>query len=265
VKLILLLADPFSTPISKMLPLFNRGFPQTPIIGGMASAAAKPGDNRLLYNGRVLEQGAVGLLMSGRIDVQCTVSQGCRPIGKPLVITKSQRHVVQQLSGRNALEVVQEMVRKLSAEDRQLVQSHGLLVGRVINEYKSRFGRGDFLIRSISGVDEESGYIGVADTAVRTGQTVQFQVRDKQTAEQDLAFLLEAQKLHGQAGAALLFSCNGRGTRLFDEPDTDARILRQALGPVPLVGCFAAGEIGPVGEENFLHGHTVSLVTFRAQ
>ncbi len=264
-KLVTLLADPFSTPIMKLLPLFNRGFAGVPVVGGMASAGRRPGENRLLMNGRVLEQGAVGLVFSGPIRVHCTVSQGCRPIGRPWVITRSKRHVVQELGGRNALEVAQEVVQGLNAEERAQVQTFGLQVGRVINEYKPHFGRGDFLIRSINGVDESTGSIGIADAAVRVGQTIQFHLRDRHTAREDMALLLQGQRLHGEAAGALLFSCNGRGTRLFDEPDTEARLVRDELGDVPLAGCFAAGEIGPVGGENFLHGHTASLVVFRGE
>ncbi len=262
-KLIILLADPFSVPVMKMLPLFNRAFAGVPIVGGMASAGYRPGENRLLCNGRVMDQGAVGLVLTGPIDVRCIVSQGCRPIGRPMVITAAQRHLVRQLGGRNALEVAQEVVRGLDVHERKQVQSHGLYVGRVLNEYKPHFGRGDFLIRSISGIEEASGSIGIADTGVRVGQTIQFHLRDQHTAREDLALLLEGEKLHGPADGALLFSCNGRGTRLFDQPDVEAKLVQDLLGPVPLAGCFAAGEIGPIGEESFLHGHTASLVVFR--
>jgi len=166
--------------------------------------------------------------------------------------------------GRNALAVIQEMLREVPERDTQMVQSNGLLVGRVINEYKGHFGRGDFLIRGVVGVDQEAGYIAIGDPQIRVGQTIQFHVRDQRTAEEDFQLLLEAQKLHGDAGGALLFSCNGRGTRLFDHPDADATMIHHALGDLPLAGFFAAGEIGPVGKENFVHGHTASLVVFRA-
>ncbi|MEX0654973.1 MAG: FIST N-terminal domain-containing protein [Phycisphaeraceae bacterium] len=262
-KAIILLADPFSTPLVKLLPAFNDAFPGVPVVGGMASGAKRPKQNRLLLNGTVLDEGAIGVAIAGDIAVQTTVSQGCRPVGKPLVITKARRHVVQELAGRNALEVVQEMAQELDATDQELIETAGLLVGRVVNEYKSHFGRGDFLIRGLVGVDPKQGYIAIGDPQVRVGQTVQFHVRDQKTAADDFAMLLEAQRLYGPGEGALLFTCASRGSNLFDEPNVDAAAVHAALGEVPMAGFFAAGEIGPLGEDSFVHGHTVSLLVFR--
>ena len=257
------LADPFSTPMAKVIPTFDAVFPGVPLVGGMASAAHKPGENRLVLAGNETRAGAVGVAIGGKVRIDCTVSQGCRPVGRPFVITKNQRHLVKELGGRNALSVLKETLENLSDEDRTLVETHDLLVGRVINEYKDHFGRGDFLLRSLVGYDPDAGYIAIGDPQVRAGQTIQFHVRDKETAREDFALLLEAQELHGPAAGAMLFSCNGRGSRLFGEPHMDASLVHKALGDVPLAGFFAAGEIGPVGRQNFVHGHTASLAVFR--
>lgn len=263
IKAVVLVADSFSTPITQQLPAFAEALPGVPVVGGMASGARQPGGNRLLVNGRVMDKGAIGFTVAGDIDVTCTLSQGCRPIGRPLLITRSKRHVVLELGGRKALDAVTHTLHGLSDEDRTLVRDNGLLIGRVINEYKSRFGRGDFLIRNLMGYDEKTGYIAINDTSVRTGQTIQFHVRDQRTAREDFALLLEAQKIHGPAAGALLFTCNGRGLNLFNQPHEDAVMVADALGDAPLAGFFAAGEIGPVGNQNFLHGHTASLIVFR--
>ncbi len=262
-KAILLFADPFSTPMVNLLPAMGVAWPGVPVVGGMASGAAQPGDNRLLLNGVVAREGAVGVAVSGGIRVDCTVSQGCRPIGKPFVVTKAKRHIVYELGGRNSVIVLQETFQSLDKADQQLIKSKGLMVGRVIDEYKDRFGRGDFLIRHILMIDYESGYIAINDPQVRVGQTVQFHVHDRKTAVEDFQLLLEAQKLHGPAAGALLFSCNGRGRQFFRQPHTDARLVNEALGQIPFAGFFAAGELGPVGSANFMHGHTASLAVFR--
>jgi small ligand-binding sensory domain FIST len=260
---ILLLADPFSTPMVKLLPAFASAFPDAPVIGGMASGASASGQNSLTLNGALMHEGAVGVAIGGGIDVQTTVSQGCRAVGEPMVITRSRRHVVQELGGRNPLMMLRQMVARLDPTDRHLIQSNGLHIGRVINEYKSRFGRGDFLIRNMVGVDTEDGYIAIGDPRVRTGQTIQFHLRDARSAEDDLKMMLAAQKVHGDARGALLFSCTGRGQRLFEQPHADATMVHDALGDVPLAGCFCAGEIGPVGGQSYLHGHTACLAVFR--
>lgn len=262
-KAVVLFADPFSTPMTQLLPTLSRLWPGVPVVGGMASAARQPGQNLLLLNGQTHRDGLVGAAIAGDIDVACTISQGCRPIGKPYVITKSHRHIVHELGGRNALAALEEMAQGISDEDRTLIQTRGLMVGRVINEYKDHFGRGDFLIRHLLAVDQDTGYIAINDPQVHTGQTVQFHVHDQQTAVEDFKLLLETQQLNGPACGALLFSCNGRGCNLFDQPNTDASLIHGALGDAPLAGFFAAGEIGPIGDQNFLHGHTASLIVFR--
>jgi small ligand-binding sensory domain FIST len=261
---ILLLADPFSTPMVKLLPAFASAFGPVPVFGGMASGAQEAGLNRMVLNGEAMRNGAVGVAIGGDIDVQTTVSQGCRAIGEPMVITRSRRHVVQELGGRNPLAALRQMVARLDPADRELLQHNGLHVGRVINEYKGRFGRGDFLIREMVDVDADDGYIAIGDPRVRTGQTVQFHVRDARSAADDFKMMLSAQKVHGQAHGALLFCCSGRGEHLFDHPHADASMVYDALGDAPLAGFFCAGEIGPVGGQSYIHGHTACLAVFRA-
>jgi len=260
---ILLLADPFSTPMVKLLPAFSSAFGPIPVLGAMASGAEQAGQNRLILNGVEVHNGAVGVAIGGKVDVQTTVSQGCRAIGEPMVITKSKRNVVQELGGRNPLQALRQMVASLDGEDRELLKSNGLQIGRVINEYKGRFGTGDFLIREMAGVDADDGFIAIGDPGVRTGQTIQFQIRDGASAMQDFKMMLSAQKVHGEASGALLFSCTGRGQHMFDHAHADAMMVYEALGDVPLAGFFAAGEIGPVGGQSYIHGHTACLAVFR--
>lgn len=262
-RAILLLADPFSTPMVKLLPAFTDAFGPVPVFGGMASGAAISGQNRLVLNSTVMHDGAVGVVIGGDIDVQTTVSQGCRPIGEPLVITRSKRNVVQEVGGRKPLAVLQQIAENLDPDDRELIRTNGVHIGRVINEYKARFGRGDFLIRAMIGVDNDDGYIAIGDPRVRTGQTIQFHLRDAQSAADDFKMMLAAQQIHGQAQGALLFSCNGRGHHLFDQADPDATMVHDALGDAPLAGCFCAGEIGPVGNQSYTHSHTACLAVFR--
>lgn len=260
----ILLADPFSTPITRVLPALSQcgeGETSVPVIGGMASGASQPGLNVLALNERVIAAGGVGVTISGDIDINFVVSQGCRPIGKPLVVTKSKENVILELGSKSAMMALQELAQNLPDEERHLL-TQGLLLGTVINEYKDRFGRGDFLIRSILGIDQRVGGIAVGDMP-RIGQTVQFHVRDKTTAAEDLQLLLDAQELAVPPFAALLFTCNGRGSRLFGKPGHDLNMIHERLGNVPTAGYFAAGELGPIGDRSFLHGHTACLALLR--
>ena len=260
-RLAMLFADPFSVAMSKMLPAIDHATKGLPIIGGMCSGSMQPKGNRLFIDGRVLDEGAVGVALAGDIRVDTIVSQGCRPIGEPFVITDAQNNLIKELGNRPVMEVLQELGESMDDYNRELM-AQGLLVGRVINEYKQHFGRGDFLIRNVIGIAEDQSFIAISDL-LKVGQTIQFHVRDRRTAEEDLQLLLDAQKLYGEPAGIFLCSCNGRGQGLFDAPNHETGLIRGSLGNVPLGGMFAAGEIGPIGNNNFVHGFTAAMAMFR--
>lgn len=258
---LLLVGDPYSFPADVLLERLNEDRPGVPVVGGMASGASEPGDNRLFFGRRVETLGAVGVLLSG-LKARTVVSQGCRPIGRPYVVTGAERNVVHELGGIPALQVLLDIYKELPVREQKLMQS-GLHLGRVVQECQDRFGIGDFLVRNVLAIDRGSGAIEVGDY-IRLGQTVQFHIRDAQTADDDLRQLLAAVRKDPAAKPAggLLFTCNGRGTRLFDQPHHDAACIAKALGDLPLAGFFAAGELGPIAGKNFMHGFTASLVLF---
>jgi small ligand-binding sensory domain FIST len=259
------LGDPFSFAVDAFLKRINEEHPGVPVLGGMASGGMEPGENRLLLGRRELTGGAVAALIHGAVRIRSVVSQGCRPIGDHFVVTRSNRNVIQELGGQPPLAQLKEILPKLSAADQMRIQQ-GLHVGRVINEYKDRFERGDFLVRNVIGADPGSGAIAIGEL-VRPGQTVQFHVRDAQSADEDLRQLLTAARSASESPplGALLFTCNGRGTRLFLRPNHDAAVIREICGDIPTAGFFAQGELGPIGGKNFIHGFTASVVLFEGQ
>jgi small ligand-binding sensory domain FIST len=260
---LLLFGEPFSFPATEFLSRLDEDNRGLQILGGMASGAFSPGENRLFLGGRTLVDGAVGVILSGPIRVRPVVSQGCKPFGKPLVITKADGNIILEMGGRSAIERLGEQVESLPQKERDLIPKR-LHLGRAIDPTRRTFGRGDFLVRNVVGIDLQNGAIALTDP-VRAGQTVQFHLRDAQTASEDLESLLQATRGTGAApGGALVFSCNGRGSYLFSRPDHDAGAIQRELGPVPLAGFFAAGELGPVGGRNFLHGFTASIALFEA-
>lgn len=254
------LGDPFSFPADLLLELVNDEHPGIPVIGGMASAGQTPGCNRLLLGRAAMDQGAVVVLLQGGVQITTVVSQGCRPIGQHFVITKAERNIIQELGGVPAYRRLEELFQTLPTRDQQMVQ-RGLHVGRVVNEYQDQFEQGDFLIRNVVGIDPDQGTIAIGDY-VRPGQTVQFHVRDADTADAELRQLLS--RVEHPAAAGLLFTCNGRGTRLFSAPHHDATAIKISAGDIPLAGLFAAGELGPIGDKNFMHGFTASIALFQA-
>ncbi len=254
---LLLLADPFTFPVDVLLHGLGAEHPGLPVLGGLASAARSPGGNRLVLNGDVYTDGAVGVLIGPGVTVSTVVSQGCRPIGRPLAVTRSEGNIIYQLGGQPALERLLQMAKDgMSERDIELI-NQGLHMGLVIDEHKADFGRGDFLIRNVIGADRANGAIAVGQ-AVEVGTTVQFHVRDAEAADEDLRELLADRHAEG----VLLFTCNGRGSRLFAKPDHDAGVIGDLLGDPPMAGFFAAGEVGPVGGRNFVHGFTASMALF---
>jgi small ligand-binding sensory domain FIST len=256
------LADPFSFPADFLLERLNEDRTGIPAVGGMASGGHSPGENRLVFGRHTYAEGAVGALIHGPVRLRTVVSQGCRPIGQPFVVTKAERNIIQQLGGKAALIQLKQIFDELPTRDQILVQ-RGLHVGRAMSEYKDRFEQGDFLVHNVVGIDPQTGAIATGGY-IRAGQTVQFHVRDQESADGELTQMLAAVKKTAGASpvGGLLFTCNGRGTRLFKEANHVAAAIGHQLGNIPLAGFFAQGEIGPVSGQNFIHGFTASVALF---
>ena len=259
---VIVLADPYSFAAGPLLRRLNAERPGTPVLGGLASAAIE-GSAPLLLDGEVSDAGAVGCLLRG-VDLTPCVSQGATPVGPEIAITAADGNVIRELAFKPALERLGEVVASLDEDERRQA-AEGMLIGVVIDENRPEHERGDFLVRPIVGGDRESGAVAIGER-VRVGQTVRMHVRDGVSADADLreALALQAGAL-GSAGAAgvLMFTCNGRGRGMFGVGDHDADAVEDALG-VPVGGFFCAGEIGPVGGRNFLHGFTATLAVFAA-
>lgn len=265
---VLMTVDPYTFPIDPFLREINERHAGVPVMGGMASGAMGPGQTLFFTADGVRESGCVGVVLEGAIELRPVVSQGCRPVGKPWVITQCDRNLISKLGGRPALEVLMETWNHLPKADQERMQSAPFL-GLAIDPTQTTFQRGDFLVRLIMGLHQRERAIAVADF-VRRGQTVQLLVRDAESAGEDLRFLLgtqgggELSTDEPDSAGALIFSCNGRGSRMFKTPDHDTKCIREGLRlDVPVAGFFAAGEIGPVGGRNFLHGFTASVALFR--
>ena len=252
---LVLVADPFTTPVEDLLATVRAVNPGLPLIGGMASAARGPGGNRLVVGSRVVSHGAVGLLLDPSVSPATVVSQGCRPIGQPFTVTSAERQVIRELASRPALDRLMETVAALDPIERALA-AQGLLCGVVVDEQTLDFGRGDFLIRGLLGADRDAGSLAVA-AEVPVGAVVQFQVRDAATAGEDLSLLLAGH----EAAGALVFTCNGRGAEMFGDASHDAGIVHGLLGGA-VAGMFCAGEVGPVAGRNAVHGFTASIALF---
>jgi small ligand-binding sensory domain FIST len=259
----LVFIDPFHLDSEAWLAGWNEAYSPRPALGGLASGDFAEQTTQVYLNGEVFEAGGVAVSFAGKVSLAGVTSQGCTPIGETWTLTKCERHIIYEIGNRPAYEVLAETFNRLTPEEQTKARGN-LFIGLVMNEYQDEFHRGDFLIRNLLGADSKSGTIAVG-AFPRAGQTMQFQRRSAAAATEDLSELLAAARSRFNREAiygGCLCSCNGRGRHLFGASSHDARMVQETLGPFGLTGFFCNGEIGPVGEKNFLHGYTASLALF---
>jgi small ligand-binding sensory domain FIST len=259
----LVFIDPFHLDSETWLRTWNEAYAPLPVMGGLASGDYSEQLTQVYLNSEVFEDGGVAISIGGDVKLAGVTSQGCTPIGDTWTLTKVDDNIIHEIGNRPAYEVLAETFNGLSPEEQKSARGN-LFIGLVVNEYLDEFHRGDFLIRNLLGADPNSGSIAVG-ALPRLGQTVQFQRRSAAAATEDMNELLARTKR--KLGDATIYggclcSCNGRGQNMFGKPNHDAEMVQQRLGPLGLAGFFCNGEIGPIGERNFLHGYTASLALF---
>ena len=259
----LLMADAFDFELESFLRGLDYAYPRSVKLGGLASDARQPGGNRLVLNHRLHSRGLVGLAMGGNIKVEPVVAQGCRPIGQPMTITRGERNLIYEIDGRAPLEQLERTVRGLDKTDRKVAETSlfvgigtdsGFSLESIVNNQPGR--QGDFLIRNLIGLDARRNAL-VVGSQVRTGQSLQFHLRDAQASARDLEKMLDRYQTQGtRPQGGILFSCLGRGEYLYKTANHDSGAFRQRFPEAALGGFFCNGEIGPVGESSYLHGYT---------
>jgi small ligand-binding sensory domain FIST len=260
----LLLADPWSFPVDGFVERSNDALSGLPMVGGIASGLTGRGSTRLFLDAQVADRGAVGALLGGPVGARTFVSQGCRPIGPPMTVTAADGNVILGLAGVSARHKLEEVLADLDPAD-QALATRGLQIGVAMDEYAEEHEQGDFLVRGIAGVEDHRDALVVGDL-VPVGRTVRFQLRDAAAADADLRDALRRFRAVTDMDTiegGLLFSCNGRGGALFPTADHDVAVVREGLQASDgVAGFFAAGEIGPVGGRNHVHGHTAAILAF---
>ncbi len=252
----LVLANPFGFAVDDWLDDWNRAFPGVPTVGGLASGGRDESSLAVFHNGALVD-GAVVVGLEGALRLIPAVSQGCRPIGEALPVTRAEDNVIFALGSRPAYQALESAFQSLSESEKSGAQGN-LFAGLASNEYVEDFQSGDFIIRNIIGADPNSGAVVIAGIP-RLGQTVQYQLRDRGAADADLRKVLESVPARGHTPvASILFCCAGRGSNLFGSTGHDAGLVKAVLGPHSSAGFFCNGEIGPIGGRNCIHGYTAS-------
>ncbi len=258
---VIIFGNPSLVASETFFPAWNTAFPNLPCAGALSSGGSVPEECVMTLNGQIYDDGLIGLGFRGGMRMVTVTSQGCRPIGAPLTITKAENNLVYQMGGTTAYEVLDEVFQKLS--DKEKANARGnLFAGLASSEYLEDFKRGDFLIRNIIGADPNSGAVVIGSPA-RVGQTMQYQMRDSRTAHQDLVEVYQdiANEIASPFGA-LLFTCLGRGRNFFSKPHHDVEVLARYLDNPPVCGFFSNGEIGPVGRHIYLHSYSAVSALF---
>ncbi|OBQ39118.1 MAG: hypothetical protein AN487_05495 [Anabaena sp. CRKS33] len=256
----ILFSSPFGSATNDLLQGLDFAYPGSVVVGGQASSGFMNSPVGLFCNDKLCREGTVGIALTGNIVLDTIVSQGCRPIGQPLQVTKAERNIILELDEKVPLMVLRNLISSLSEEDRTLAQ-HSLFVGLAMDEFRMNLHSGDFLIRNILGVDPKAGAIAISDR-IRAGQRLQFHLREAAASAQDLEILLQEYQNENENTSqpspvgALMFTCLGRGIGLYGQPNFDSQLFSRYLHDIPLGGCFCGGEIGPVSGRTFLHGYT---------
>lgn len=259
----LVLADPFSFETETFVKGLDRVFPSSPKIGGLASGARQVGGSALYLGKEMYRSGAIALSLTGNVQIDTIVAQGCRPVGDPMFVTLAHENLIRELDGRAPRDVLAALFEQLPGTDRELF-SQSLFLGLAMRPDANQYVPGDFLIRNIMGMDPQSGALWV-NAHVPTNSVVQFHLRDASASAYDLERVLthyRTSTLSAPPSGALLFSCAGRGYDLYGQADHDSNAFRRLVADIPIGGFFGNGEIGPVQNSTYLHGYTSAFAVF---
>jgi small ligand-binding sensory domain FIST len=215
------------------------------LVGGLMSPdgarAGVPGDAQAALS---------GYAFSADIAVATGLTQGCSPIGPAHEVTGCDGNLIVELDGKPALDVFKAEVASVSSN-----AGAAIFAGLIVSGSDS----GDYLVRNLLGVDQESGILAVAAELSR-GDRLLFCRRDAYAAATDLTRMLDglAGRIDSEPRGALYFSCLARGPNLFGPDSAELAAIRDVLGPLPMVGFFANGEIC----HDRLYTHTGVLTLF---
>ena len=243
--------------------------------------------SRVPATAAVFEGGLSGVAFGPEVALMSRVTQGCQPISKVRAITSHDQHLIHELDGEPALDVLLSDLGISMDNVQQAVQVLrktlvGLsFAGEAMLPRAGQFGE-EVIVRHIIGVDPQRRSVAVAHP-LQEHMQMAFCRRDPQAAKSDLLRICaevrealkpseisaeQAQRFsddsnslpmgQGQIAGAIYISCSGRGGPHFGSTSAELLLVRRALGDVPLLGFFAGGEIA---HQN-IYGYTGVLTVF---
>ena len=263
-KTIILFPDPFSIRTEYVLDGLDFAFPNTKIIGALASGGNKPGDNALFVNGETYSKGCSGVVISGDFELDILVAQSCRPIGEPMIVTQSNNNVINELDSDLPIVAIKKLYDELP-EDEKGIMNNALQIGILMDRLGDIDDEITYMIRNISSIDKDTGSITIGES-ITDGQVGQFHLRDSGAAQEELKKMLTEYKINDDQiiKSTLMFSSVGRGKYLLGESHHDINLYKNIIdNNSPITGFFSNGEISPIGDRTYLHGYTSSFAIFR--
>jgi len=261
--LLVVFPDIFTVHPAELLREIQEDATVLPIVGGAASGGPYDRMTFQWCGGDIEVHGVAGMLLSGAFRTSIGIAQGCQPIGEPYLISRARGNLILELNGRPAFDVLQEVVTSLPPEEVERA-FHSLFAGLAIPKEKPTLQRGDFLVRTIAGIDPASGAVAIAEQ-VRPGQILQFTLRDANAARADMRRMLEhlypsLRGSHPRFG--FYFNCLGRGVGLYGDRHHDITLIKEFFVDLPVIGFFGNAELAPLGGRNYVHNYTGVLVVF---
>jgi small ligand-binding sensory domain FIST len=259
----LLFPDPFTIRPDALLSGLDFAFPQAMKTGGLVSGGSGPGTSALFSGGKVQRSGVTGVVFTGDVSLDSVVTRGCRPIGRPMIVTEARDNHLLGLDDEKAITVLQGLFQSAGQKIRSQLR-RSIQIGILSQQAGEPDESSEFVVRNVLGMIEETGAVAIGDS-VREGQVVQFHVCDAVTAEQDLRATLEDYVSEDDRlpSAALMFSCLSLGKRLHGAPDHDTELFQDLVAPLPLAGFFSNGEISTVNGHTMLNGYTSTFAMIR--
>jgi small ligand-binding sensory domain FIST len=268
-------ADPATPELGDLIGELSARTTSGYLFGGLASARTKT----LTIADDVFQGGLSGVAFGESVGLVSRVTQGCQPVGPAHRIDLADGNLVVELDKQPALgRMLEDLgVAKVSARD-ALTRVRETLVGLADRPEPAGMNRQafgpDVRVRHLVGLDPRRQAIAIADVP-EPGTTLAFCMRDIAAARRDLtrvcaevreelepvdvlASACAAESAASYIGGAVYVSCAGRGGLHFGAPSAEMAIVQRALGDVPLVGFFAAGEIG----HRHVYGYTGVLTAF---
>jgi len=222
--------------------------PEIPLAGG----AGGGGEPFQLAGEEAIEKGVVAVALGSDSAIGLSQVHGCRPIGTPAIVTRSEGRMIHELNGRPALDIFLEETgfSEIAMDDgdfEALAVTHPLAQPELNRSERIRhiLGREGTSLVCATRVPENAAVIFTRETPEAVVATA------GQGVSEALASLAEA-----PARAALVFDCAGRKRAAADSLSHEVNgILGAFPGPrPPLAGLFTHGEIarirGAKGDRN---------------